>query len=96
MKITTALAPVAAADLEARIFLIRGQRVTLSTHLAPLYGVPVKVLNQAIKRNRERFPEDFMFQLDQAEFDHLKSQFVTSIRPGRWTKPPIGPSPGWT
>ena len=60
------------------ILLIRGQKVMLSTHLAELYGVPTKVLNQAVKRNIERFPEDFMFQLSDDEFSNLKSQFVTS------------------
>ena len=50
----------------------------LSQHLANLYGVSVGALNQAVKRNAERFPEDFMFQLTQEEFDHLKSQIVIS------------------
>ena len=61
-----------------RIFVIRGQKVMLSTHLAELYGVPVKVLIQAVKRKKERFPNDFMFQLTPKEFINLKSQFVTS------------------
>jgi hypothetical protein len=60
------------------IFLIRGQKVMLSTHLAELYCVEPKVLMQAVKRNMERFPEDFMFQLTNGEFANLKSQFVTS------------------
>ncbi len=50
----------------------------LSPHLAQLYGVPVKVLNQAVQRNRDRFPSDFMFQIDNQEFAILKSQIVTS------------------
>lgn len=50
----------------------------LSTHLSELYGVQVKVLVQAVKRNRQRFPADFMFQLSKAEFQNLKSQIVTS------------------
>lgn len=50
----------------------------LSQHLAQLYGVPVKVLNQAVQRNLDRFPLNFMFQLDAQEFAHLKSQIVTS------------------
>ena len=50
----------------------------LSPDLAQLYGVPTKALNQAVRRNIDRFPEDFMFQLTRAEFDHLKSHFVTS------------------
>ena len=60
------------------IYLIRGQRVMLSQDLAILYGVPVKVLNQAVKRHVLRFPADFVFQLKAEEFANLKSQFVTS------------------
>lgn len=67
-----------AASVEARILLLRGQRVMLSTHLADLYGVEPKVLVQAVKRNVSRFPEDFMFQLSREEFNNLKSQIVTS------------------
>ena len=61
-----------------KIFLICGHKVMLSTHLAHLYGVEPKVLVQAVKRNLERFPRDFMFQLNAREFENLKSQFVTS------------------
>ena len=50
----------------------------LDRDLAALYDVPTKVLNQAVKRNSDRFPKDFMFQLTIREFDNLKSQFVTS------------------
>ena len=64
--------------LENKIYLIRGQNVMLSTHLAKLYGIEVKVLIQAVKRNMGRFPEDFMFQLTKNEYKILKSQFVTS------------------
>jgi hypothetical protein len=60
------------------ILLIRGQKVMLDADLARLYGVETKVLNQAVKRNIDRFPQDFMFQLTTAEFQRLKSQFVTS------------------
>jgi hypothetical protein len=67
-------------DLPTRIHLIRGERVMLSIDLAPLYGVPVKALVQAVIRNRERFPPDFMFQLTSDEWSILKSQFVTSSR----------------
>ncbi len=66
------------AAIERRIVFIRGQKVMLSTDLAELYGVEPKVLVQAIKRNNERFPEDFMFQLTNQEFTDLKSQIVTS------------------
>ena len=60
------------------IFLIRGEKVLLAQQLAELYGVPVKVLIQSVKRNYERFPYDFVFQLTRQEFAILKSQFVTS------------------
>lgn len=69
-------------QLESLIFIIRGHRVMLSTHLAELYGVEAKVLVQAVKRNLGRFPEDFMFQLSDEEFANLKSQIVTSSRGG--------------
>lgn len=64
--------------LQRHIFIIRDVKVMLSSDLADLYGVEVKVLNQAVKRNQERFPSDFMFQLTHDEFDNLKSQIVTS------------------
>ena len=60
------------------VFVVRGQRVILDADLAAIYGVPTKVFNQAIKRNQERFPEDFAFQLTVAETANVKSQFVTS------------------
>ena len=62
--------------IERRIFLIRGQKVMLSTHLADLYDVETRVLNQAVKRNISRFPEDFMFQLNTSEAEQLVSQNV--------------------
>jgi len=62
------------------IFLIRGHKVMLSPHLAELYDVPTKVLLQAVKRNIERFPEDFMFQLTWEETSSLRSQIVTLKR----------------
>ncbi len=64
--------------IENMILLLRGNRVMLDRDLAALYGVETKVLNQAVKRNIKRFPDDFMFQLSKEEFDILKSQFVTS------------------
>jgi len=64
--------------IESLILVIRGQRVMLDADLAALYGVPTKVLNQAVRRNTDRFPEDFMFQLTDEEFENLRSQFVTS------------------
>jgi hypothetical protein len=64
--------------IEREIFLVRGQKVMLDSDLARLYGVETKVLNQAIKRNKERFPEDFMFQLSWEELESaLRSQMVT-------------------
>ena len=53
--------------IEKKIILIRGQKVMLDADLAEIYGVPTKALNQAVKRNIERFPEDFMFQLTEQE-----------------------------
>jgi hypothetical protein len=60
------------------ILFVRGYKVLLDTDLAALYGVATKVLLQAVKRNRERFPEDFMLQLTAEEWAHLRSQIVTS------------------
>ena len=67
-----------AEDIEGSIFIMRGLRVMLSTHLAALYNVEPRALVQAVKRNRERFPGDFMFQLTAAEWVNLKSQIVIS------------------
>lgn len=64
--------------IENRIFTIRGVQVMLDSHLAEMYGVDTKVLNQAVKRNKERFPEQFMFQITEVEFENLRSQFATS------------------
>ncbi len=70
-------------DIQSMIKTVRGQQVMLDRDLATLYGVENRVLNQAVKRNVERFPEDFMFQLNKAEDDDLKSQNVTSSWGGR-------------
>jgi len=67
-----------AASIEELIFEIRGQKVMMDSDLAELYEIGVKVLNQAVKRNIERFPADFMFQLSQEEWTNLRSQKVTS------------------
>ena len=64
--------------IQSKIYEIRDTRVMLDKDLAELYQVEVKVLNQSVKRNAKRFPSDFMFQLTKAEWDNLKSQFVTS------------------
>lgn len=67
-----------AVSVESRIRVLRNHKVILDTDLAELYGVPVRHLNQQIKRNQQRFPADFMFQLTPAEHAALRSQFVTS------------------
>lgn len=64
--------------IESLIHVIRGQQVMLDSDLARLYGVETRVLNQAVKRNNERFPEDFMFQLTEEDSQNLKSQNVMS------------------
>ena len=69
------------------IHVIRGQRVMLDADLATLYGVQTKALNQAVSRNLDRFPDDFMFVLTRQEFAILKSQTVTSSWGGRRTPP---------
>lgn len=66
-----------------KIFLIRNQKVMLDSDLANLYQVETKVLNQQVKRNLKRFPEDFMFQLTEKEFENLMSQIVTSSWGGK-------------
>jgi hypothetical protein len=60
-----------------KIYLLRGQKVMLDVDLAYLYGVPTKVLNQSVKRNRARFPKDFMFQLDEKELKNLEKHITT-------------------
>lgn len=74
--------------IERAILLIRGQKVMLDADLASLYGVETRVLVQAVKRNLERFPEDFMFQLSREEFAVLRSQIVTSRNWGGRRYPP--------
>ena len=68
--------------IEKIILLVRGQKVMLDADLSGLYGVETRVLVQAVKRNLERFPEDFMFQLNKEEADFLRSQIVT-LKKGR-------------
>ena len=69
--------------IEKHIIVIRGRSVIIDAYLADLYGVETKALVQAVKRNIERFPDDFMFQLTKDEFAILRSQFVTSSWGGR-------------
>jgi len=94
MKSELSLIP--AYRIERVIYLIRGQKVMIDKDLAELYGVPTKVLNQAVKRHKDRFPEDFLFQLTTQEAkqwwlgvmkDRLRSQFVT-LKPGHHIKYP--------
>ena len=74
-------------QIESRMFLVRGQKVMLSTHLAELYEVEPRILVRAVKRNFERFPDDFMFQLNPEEFANLKSQIGISSWGGVRTAP---------
>lgn len=73
--------------IESKIFIIRGQKIMLGQDIAKLYGVETRVLIQAVIRNKDRFPDDFMFKLNKQEFTDLKSQFVTSSW-GGIRKPP--------
>lgn len=70
--------------IQRKIYDIRGQRVMLDFDLAELYGTPTKVLNQAVKRNVERFPEDFMFQLTTREWQELRARFTE--QEARWSQ----------
>lgn len=80
-KMTTKTQAIALAErIESRILLLRGHKVMLDSDLADLYQVSTKRLNEQVRRNRERFPEDFMFQLTPEETAALKSQFATSNR----------------
>jgi len=74
---------IPAERIEKSILLIRNNKVILDRDLAELYGVPTKVLNQAVRRNLKRFPDDFMFQLSHQELEKWRSQFVTSNSAGK-------------
>lgn len=65
-------------QIATRIYMVRGERVILDRDLIELYDVPTKALNQAVSRNRERFPEDFMFRLSKEDLDFWRSHIVTS------------------
>ncbi len=69
------------------IYIIRGKRVMTDSDLAKIYNVETRTLNQAVSRNKERFPKDFMFQLSKTEFENLKSQSVMSSWGGRRSVP---------
>ena len=69
------------ADLQViqdKIYEIRGQRVMLDRDLAEMYGVTTSALNQSVKRNAQRFPEEFMFRISKTEWENMSSQFVTT------------------
>ncbi len=85
-------APVPVERIERAILLIRGQKVMLDADLAELYGVEPRVLIQAVKRNIDRFPQDFMFQLTKREFSDLRSQIVMSSWGGGDTPHRIPPA----
>ena len=74
--------PLLSEHVERNILLIRGHLVMLDADLAILYGVPTKRLNEQVRRNKKRFPSDFMFQLMPGEVERLRSQFVT-LKTGR-------------
>ena len=77
------LLPVPVESIQRRIYLLRGEKVMLDADLADLYKVPTKTLNLAVRRNADRFPPDFMFQLTPAEFENLRHQNETSTWGGR-------------
>ena len=77
-KLTKGSLTLSVQLIERRIYLIRGQKVMIDEDLAELYGVPTKRLNEQVRRNRKRFPADFMFQLTKEEEQNLRSQFATS------------------
>ena len=70
-------------NIQSKIYEIRNQKVMIDFDLAAMYEIETKVLNQAVKRNLDRFPDDFMFQIIEEEFNNLRSQFVTSSWGGK-------------
>lgn len=88
--------PILTEHVERNILLVRGHRVMRDTDLAVLYGVPTKRLNEQVRRNKKRFPVDFMFQLTSEEVEHLRSQIVT-LKPSRGQhRKSIGKAPRYT
>lgn len=79
---------VKSIDVDSRIFEIRGQKVMIDFDLAEVYGVTTSALNQAVRRNESRFPDNFRFQLTRQELENLKSQSVTSSGHGGRRKLP--------
>ena len=82
MSTRPATVPLSIEEIAQRILIVRGKRVLLDADLAAFYGVTTKRFNEQVKRNLARFPEDFMFQLNAAEFGVLRSQFATSSLKG--------------
>lgn len=80
---------VAEQKILNKIYVIRGEKVMLDKDLAEMYGVETKVFNQSVKRNKERFPKDFMFTLSEREWNNLRSQFVTSSWGGLRYRPSV-------
>lgn len=78
LKTTSELSILSEETISNKIYFIRNQKVMLDSDLALLYGIETRVLKQAVRRNLNRFPEDFMFELTKIEFDNLTSQIVTS------------------
>ena len=74
-------------DITRAILVLRGRRVLLDAELAVLYGVTTRRLNEQVRRNRKRFPDDFLFELTTEEFANLKSRFATSSWGGRRKRP---------
>lgn len=87
MKIAEDLITLPEETIIRKIYWIRGNKVMFDFDLAAMYGVSTKVLKQAVKRNLQRFPKDFMFELTRFEFDNLRSQIVTSSRGGTRYEP---------
>jgi phage regulator Rha-like protein len=85
-KIDNSIVPI--ERIQQCIFLLRGEKVMLDRDLAELYGVETKTLTRAMKRNIDRFPDDFMFQLTKDEFDNLRRQYGTSSQWGGRRYPP--------
>lgn len=78
MENTKEIMIVNQADVENLIYTIRGQKVMLDSYLAKIYGYETKRLNEQVRRNKHKFPDDFMFQLTNIVFDNLKSQNATA------------------
>ena len=78
------MSEISIKDIENKIYIIRGQKVMLDSDLADLYAVEVKRLNEQVKRNLERFPEDFMFQCNTSELEQLRSQIATAKSTTKW------------